>query len=70
VLSRHDGRDAADAALAPLVQAGLRGARVVALPPAPPQHWLRVERADAALRERLREFRPPAGAAAFAPCRG
>jgi len=68
VLSRHDNRPAADAALVQLGQRGVRTARVVPLPPAPPQHWLRAPRADADLQARLEAIKPPLVAAAFTPC--
>ncbi len=67
-LSRHTAKDAAEAALAQLTQRGVRTARVVALPTAPPTHWLRVARADARLQERLLSLRAPALALPFAAC--
>lgn len=66
LLSRHASRDAAEAALAQAAQAGVRSARIVDATP-PVRHWLRVERADAALRERLAAIRP--GGAGFVACR-
>ncbi len=68
-LARHDNRAAAEAALQQFNQRGVHTARVVALPPAPPQHWLRVAKADGALRERLSGLRLPGSApAVFAAC--
>jgi hypothetical protein len=60
MLAPHDEREAADAALAALAQRGVRGAQVVALPPPPPQHWLRAPQADAELQTRLLALRAPA----------
>jgi hypothetical protein len=68
VLSRHGSKEAAESALAQLTQRGVRTARVLALPPPPLQHWLRVARADARLQERLLDLQPPAFSAPFAPC--
>jgi hypothetical protein len=68
VLSRHPSREAAEAALAALAAAGLRGARVVEQENPPPQFWLRAERADAALQERLRALPPQALAGGFVSC--
>lgn len=67
VLSSHQARATADAALKAL-PAALRGASVVALAPAPAQHWLRAPRADAALQARLRALADPALGAGFRPC--
>lgn len=67
-LSRHDSRDSADAALAQMVQRGVRTARVVALPPPPAQHWLRTPRATAELQARLAGLKPPLISAAFVRC--
>jgi hypothetical protein len=67
-LSRHASKEAAESALAQLMQRGVRTARVVSLPPAPPQHWLRVQRADARLQDRLLSLRPPALNLPFGPC--
>ena len=69
VLSRHDSNEAADKALALLKERGVRTARVVALPGLAPQLWLRIERADAALREQLRGVRVAGGEAGFVTCR-
>lgn len=67
MLGRYDSREAADAALALVTQRGVRTARVVALPPPPPQNWLRADRADPALQTRLTALKPPSGAG-FVPC--
>ena len=69
VLSRHDSNEAADKALAVLKERGVRTARVVALPGLAPQLWLRIERADAALREQLRGVRLAGAEAGFVACR-
>ena len=69
VLSRHDSNEAADKALALLKERGVRTARVVALPALAPQLWLRIERADAALREQLRGVRVAGAEAGFVACR-
>ncbi len=69
VLSRHDNNEAADKALALLKERGVRTARVVALPGPVPQLWLRIERADAALREQLRGVRLAGADAGFVACR-
>jgi hypothetical protein len=68
VLSSHASRAAADAALAALGSPPPRGVRVVPLPAAAPQRWLRVARADPALAERLRALPASSAAAAFRPC--
>ena len=68
VLSRHASRDAAEAALATLAAGGLRGARVVEQESPPPQFWLRAERADGTLQERLRTLPPQALAGGFVAC--
>jgi len=68
-LSRHDSRESADTALIALAQRGVRSARVVALPAAPAQHWLRAERVDNTLRARIVALRQPVIAASFGPCR-
>ncbi len=67
-LSRHDSRESADAALALLVQRGVRTAKVVALPAPPVQHWLRMPRATADLQARLSGLKPPMISAAFVRC--
>lgn len=67
LLSRHETREAAEAALAQITQRGVRTAKVAPLP-APAQHWLRAARADAELQGRLKALRAPAIAAEFGPC--
>lgn len=67
-LSRHDSREAADAALAQANQRGVRSARVVALPSAAQQHWLRTPRADRDIQARLAGLKPPVITAAFVRC--
>ncbi len=55
VISRHASRQAADTALANLVnRKSLKGARVVEMPAPPPRYWLRAARADAELATRLK----------------
>lgn len=71
VLGRHDSKDAADAALARLVERGVKTARVVALSPPTAVHLLRVERADAGLRAQLTGLSPGTLAGStFRPCAG
>lgn len=60
-LGRFDNKPAADAALARLVQRGLRTARVVTLRPAQSQTLLRMPAADATLRARLAGLKMPSG---------
>jgi hypothetical protein len=60
MLAPVDTREAAETALAALVQRGVRTATVVALPPPPLQHWLRVPQADAELQARLAALKVPA----------
>lgn len=67
-LSRHDSKDAADAALAQLVQRGVRTAKVVALPAPPVQHWLRAAQATPDLQARLKSLAPPTISAGFLRC--
>lgn len=67
-LSRHASKGAADEALQQFLARGVRTARVVSLPPPPPQHWLRVARADSRLQEKLQALQPPAFSAPFAAC--
>lgn len=67
-LSRHDNRAAAESALAQVAQRGVRTARVVALPPPPLQHWLRVQQADAAMQATLAGLGTPPLTQPFAPC--
>jgi hypothetical protein len=55
VISRHASRQAAETALANLVnRKSLKGARVVEMPAPPARYWLRVARADAELATRLK----------------
>lgn len=71
VLSRHASREAADKALAALRNTPLREVRVVGLPAGPAQVWLRVPRADAALRARLQVVAandPALAASGFKAC--
>lgn len=71
VLGRHDTKAAADAVLARLVERGVKTAKVVALSPPAAVHLLRVERADAALRQQLTGLSPGTLAgSAFRPCPG
>ncbi len=62
VISRHASRDAAELALAAVADKAVKDIRVVAVPAAPLQHWLRVAAADADQQARLvaldRGFRP------------
>lgn len=62
VLSRHASKDSAELALATLGDKPIADLRVVAVPPAPLQHWLRAPAANAELQARLfaldRGFRP------------
>ena len=67
VLSRHASSEAAEATLVQLRDQGVRTARVVALPAQAAQLWLRIDRADAALRDQLRGVALPG--AGFTPCR-
>jgi hypothetical protein len=60
-LGRFDSRPAADAALASMVQRGVRSARVITLRQAQSQTVLRVAAADAAARARLAGLRLPSG---------
>ena len=70
VISRHDTRTEADAALNKLISATppLRGARVAQLPPPPAVQWLRVARADPELQARLKELPASPLAGGFKPC--
>lgn len=55
VISRHASRQAAETALANLInRKSLKGARVVEMPAPPARYWLRVARADAELATRLK----------------
>lgn len=62
MISRHASRDAAELALAAVADKAVKDVRVVALPAAPTQHWLRVAAADPDQQARLaaldRGFRP------------
>lgn len=60
-VGRFDSKPAADAALARMVQRGLRTARVVTLHPAQGQTLLRLPAADATLRARLAGLKMPSG---------
>ena len=66
-LGRHDEREAAEKALATLIQRGLRGARVLELP-ARPQPWLRVSSADRPLLARLTAGEAAAAGQRFTAC--
>ena len=59
-----NSREAADAALAAMVLRGVRTARVVALPPPPLQHWLRLAETDLDTQARLAALKSPVLAAA------
>lgn len=65
-LGRFGEREAAETALATLIQRGLRGARVLELP-ARPQPWLRLSLAPPALQARLSGADAPTDPA-FKPC--
>jgi hypothetical protein len=67
VLSRHETREAAEAALVQVTQRGVRTAKVAAFQ-APAQHWLRVARADVELQARLQAVKRPAISGEFGPC--
>lgn len=62
VISRHASKDAAELALAAIGDKPIADVRVVAVPAAPLQHWLRVPAADPEMQARLfaleRGFRP------------
>jgi hypothetical protein len=60
MLAPVEQRDAADQALAALVQRGVRTARIVPLPATPVEHWLRVPQADADVQARLAALKLPA----------
>lgn len=68
-LGRFDGKPAADAALARMVQRGVRTARVIMLRPAQNQTLLRLPAADGSLRARLAALRLPSGPG-FGGCDG
>jgi len=67
-LGRHDDRDAADKALAQLIQRGLHGAKVVELQSASTLHVLRASRADKALAAQLATLRAETLGRGFLPC--
>ncbi len=60
VLSRHAGEDEAKAALDKLDKRGLKGLRVLALPPGPPRHRLVIPQADGLLAAKLKASTDPA----------
>lgn len=65
---RYDTRSAADAALAQLVQQGVKAARVVTINIPVVVTLLRVERADGALAARLTQLNLPPAGSGFRPC--
>jgi hypothetical protein len=65
---RHDTRASADAALAQLVQQGVKAARVATITLPVVVTLLRVERADGALAARLTQLNLPPAGAGFRPC--
>jgi hypothetical protein len=67
-IGRFDSRAGADKALEQFAQQGVRTARVVELAPVTSRHWLRVEKADAALAARLSAMKVEAFGAGFGPC--
>lgn len=67
-LGRYDTRAAADAALAQLVQQGVKTARVVTINAPVVVTLLRVERADGAVAARLAQLNLPPAGAGFRPC--
>lgn len=68
VLSRHASRQAAEAWLKDSTPPGLRGARVVELPPQAASWRLRVPSAEPDLAERLKTLAADALAGGFKPC--
>lgn len=68
ILSRHDSRERADAALDDVLQRGARTARVVPSGNGPAAVVLRIERADAALVRRATGLKSPSLGAGFQPC--
>jgi hypothetical protein len=68
VLSRHDSKEAADAALATLNNRGVRTARVVQLPAAAPTVSLRVAKASPELQRQLGAAKASEPAASFTRC--
>lgn len=67
-LGRFDDRGAADAALADLGARGVRSARVVTVAAPATTYLVRVERADAALQQRLATLKAPSLGAGFKAC--
>lgn len=67
-LGRFDDRARADAALARLVERGVRSARVITVAAPSTTHMLRVEHADAVLEARLVALKAPALGAGFVRC--
>ena len=67
-IGRFDNRVAADKALEQFAQQGVRTARVVELSPAATRHWLRVEKADAALASKVAAMKVDAFGSAFVAC--
>lgn len=69
VISRHPSRQAADTALANLInRKSLKGARVVEMPAPPVRYWLRVARADEELATRLKNLPGESLGEGFKPC--
>lgn len=70
VLSRHDTRAQAEAAMAKAggASAPLKGVRVLSLPEPPPRQWLRVPRAEVDQQARLLALPATAFAGGFRPC--
>ena len=68
LLGRFTDKDAADAALATLVQRGVRSARVATLTAPVTVTMLRLPAADAGLRDRLAALKLPPGQLGFAAC--
>lgn len=67
-LGRFDNRARADAALARLVERGVRTARVITVAAPSTSHMLRIERADAALQARLAALEASALGRGFVRC--
>ena len=65
-LGRFDDKASAEAALAQWRQRGISDA--ILAPPAAAAYWLRLERVDSVLRDRLMQLPPIAPGAGFAPC--
>jgi len=68
-IGRFDTRAGADKALEQFTQQGVRTARVAELSPAASSHWLRVEKADAALVARLTAMKGEVFGPGFVACR-